>query len=379
MFRVIVSCMMCVLCLMSGLLPLTAQAERASNYSTIVLSADSMPLGIFEADDGRPTVFGAKGGRAAVLYPTLQEFLPLTGTNGFSSLTDAACGRLVGSSSVCNLFGCDGGFPVHGLVVDLQATDNPATPQDERLTDLGTLAGGNTSSYATGINCDGVIVGYGDFLDNGLLRIVALKWTPDGAGHWTLAALSPQPGQAFAINAAGDITGHVDNHCVVWLASGGTASCQPADVSGYAVGKAINDAGQVAVTALAQTYRWEASTGAVLQPLRPGDTYTSVSRIAPDGRLVGSSVKESPVVANPPVEEVACQWDGTGTPCLDLNTQIARPDLVLLRALGITDGGTILTVAQQGTTRTPVLLVPDEPTRLEKLKKGLKLKDKHRR
>jgi hypothetical protein len=374
MFRVIVSRMLVALCLVSGLVPLTVQAQRASGYSTIVLSADSMPLGVFEAEDGRPTVFGAKGGRAAVLYPTLQEFLPLTGTNGFSSLTDAACGRLVGSSSVCGAFGCDGGFPVHALVVDLQATDNPATPQDERLTDL------PAGSFATGINCDGVIVGYGDFFAEGGSRgWVALKWTPDGAGHWTIAALSTQPGQAFAINAAGDITGQVENHCVVWLASGETVSCQPAGMSGYAVGKAINDAGQVAVATPARSYRWEASTGAVLQPLRPGDAFTSVSRIAPDGRLVGSSVKLGPEV-NQTLEEVACLWDGTGTPCLDLNTQIARPDLVLLRAFGMTDGGTILTMAQQGTVRTPVLLVPDEPTRLEKLlKKGLKLKDKHRR
>jgi hypothetical protein len=374
LFRILIA-----LCFLSGLVPHIVEAQRSPAYSAVVLSADSMPLGVFEAEDGRPTVFGAKGGRAAILYPVPQEFLPLTGTNGFSSLRDAACGLLVGSSSVCGQFGCDGGFPVHGMVLDLHATDDPATPQDERLTDLGTLDGPYGGSYALGVNCDGVIVGFGSLRVDGLSRLVPLKWTPDGAGHWTLAALSTQVGQALAINAAGDIAGILDNHCVVWLASGGTLSCQPADVSGYALGKAINDAQQVAVATTYRSYRWEAGTGAILQPLRPGDTYSVANRIAPDGRLVGASVKDSPG-GTMTADEAACLWDGTGTPCVDLNTRLERPDLKLLRALGITERGTILAIAQQGTVRTPVLLVPNEPTRLEKLLERVRqLRDRVRR
>ncbi|WP_131736641.1 hypothetical protein [Actinomadura roseirufa] len=114
------------------------------------------------------------------------------------------------------------------------------------IVSLGLLPGG-TTSRATAVNDQGVIVGYGDTAGGGNH---AIRWNPDG--HIT--DLGTLPGgtysYAYGINNRGDIVGYANNsggneRAVRWAPNGTITDLGslPGRTSGYAYG--INDVGAV--------------------------------------------------------------------------------------------------------------------------------------
>lgn len=335
-------------------------AQAQSTYSTIVLSGPGTVRGI-TGDSTAPQVFGLCDGHPCTIYPVRQVFTPLTGPTGFGRIEGAACGVLVGSSTAV----LPQGSPAHAMQIDLEAKDNPATPQDERMTDLGTLEPGVPasasvwSSFALGVNCAGTVVGFAPKAGGPALPV---KWEDGVIAELPLPAGASR-GSANAINDVGDITGHADNRCVVWPAAGGVVSCHTGG-AGASEGVDIDDDGRVAVSG-SQGALWTAATGAIVQPPLVGDTVSTLRRLGVGGRVIGTSSLPNPNFANPPdLHEAATLWqDNVG---LDLNTQIAQPGLVLLQGLGLTPDGVFLARATQAGQVVHVLGVPDAPTRREK-------------
>ena len=183
---------------------------------------------------------------------------------------------------------------------------------------------GGNAIYPLAINDLGQLTGYGT-LANGHKR--AFVWKNDGSTMRDLHPLSGDGSIGYAINASGQITGGWAGQAFVWKNDGtpilslGTGCPCGRNATSWADGRAINAAGQVAVSTVLWTsgqlptfgaFFWS-NDGTPMQNLGTlGGRNTSFRALNDSGQVVGSSTTRT---ANH-----AFAWMNDGTPMRDLGT-----------------------------------------------------------
>ncbi|HEY0170961.1 MAG TPA: Calx-beta domain-containing protein [Pyrinomonadaceae bacterium] len=132
------------------------------------------------------------------------------------------------------------------------------------VTDLGTLGG--TNSFAYDLNESGVVVGHANIPSNNASRpFHAFRWTSAGGMH-DLGTLGGVRSIAYGVNASGQIVGYAEvspgvNHAFLWAdgnANGAHDAGELKDLNTlapaagwtYEEARAVNDRGQIIVTAI---------------------------------------------------------------------------------------------------------------------------------
>jgi probable HAF family extracellular repeat protein len=197
-------------------------------------------------------------------------------------------------------------------------------------------------SWANDINDDGIIVG--SVLDGAAL------WQKDGR----VVSLGGLYGSAFAVNSAGDIAGlasldpvGMEQHAFIWHGGAmrdlGVTSTITKGFQDYAIGRDINDRGQVVGRALAlgavgthdesdNGFVWDKTNG--LQALVPNVNFFGINNA---GQAVGVAINDG---------QIGAGWNAVlyknGT-MYNLNDLIAPTDaFLLMEATGINEAGQIV-------------------------------------
>ena len=279
-----------------------------------------------------------------------QIFSPTPLSLGVSGLAHAAAGTtLVGElqSAVQRAFR----FPLGGSVEPL-----PLLP-------------GHTHSIATGINIDGVIVGWGEAppFDSA----VGLRWQ-DGTVT-ALPRLTPD-GECFAtgINDVGDIiqgceAANGSFHAVLLPSTGGLVDLHATALHLAGIPHGINNAQQIVGSGGSPIRGWlREPSGAMLElPPLPGDLWSGAHAINDAGVIVGSSRLPHPLAAEF-LHIAAVLWEN-GVP-FDLNPLLTHgAGWALVNALGISQRGSILAVGLLNGQARNALLTPIPPPTMSPL------------
>lgn len=196
---------------------------------------------------------------------------------------------------------------------------------------------GDTASVAYAINNSGQAVGY----SSGPGGERAVSWTAAGQPA-PLAAAAAARSQAYAVNQRGDAAGVVGTstarRATVWPTGGGATSLVP--LPGFEASEAVSINAAATVvgysTTSAEVRRatlWLSTGAAVDLGVLPGDSASQAFGVNDPGAVVGGSAT--------PESMRAFIWTAA-TGMQDLNAMVTVPGLVLTKAVGITNQGTIL-------------------------------------
>lgn len=171
-----------------------------------------------------------------------------------------------------------------------------AFAQSYVLTDLGTP--GEIASYATGINSNGVVVGY-SVHENGMTNR-AWKWSSEG-GRVDLGGFGGVEARALAVNNAGQIIGYATDdggvaRGFIYFGTNGLTDLGAPPVAGGVFPQCINSLGQVAgyinTTSNSIPFLWQGPGQWILPDLLAGadEPATAMAFAANDsGRVAGSA------------------------------------------------------------------------------------------
>ena len=216
-------------------------------------------------------------------------------------------------------------------------------------------------SFAHAINARGQVIGRSSSADQGESPFLF----GDGMTSLHIGASAI----AHGINDAGSITGEffaVPGTFHAFLYRGGTVTDLGTLGGSQSFGNAINNAHQVTGTAdTANGGPRDAflyAEGAMRDLGSLHGSGSAAYAINGRGQVVGLSRRGS---ADAPAQSTATLW--SGTKIIDLNAALARPlpqNALLIQAIGINDGGSIVANARDGNNTTAYLLTPVAPLML---------------
>jgi probable HAF family extracellular repeat protein len=238
------------------------------------------------------TLSAAQTSQTAKTTYTITDLGTLNGDDESSGFWINNSGSIVGCSDTETIYG----YPCTGLVAGQHAF---LWTKSGGMQDLGTLSGG-TVSAASGINGDGVIVGYSNEAGNLSTNFDAVEWSAGGVITDLGTLWEGSSSAAFAINASGEISGDSFNALGVVKVTNWTND-KIANLGGlpdsiFSAGLTINEDGEIAGESVfsygppftSHAFRWTGSELVDLGTLEGGVTSMG-NGINAAGIIVGQS------------------------------------------------------------------------------------------